>query len=374
MRSWLLVVLAGLGVAASLLLPVRPPTGEPLGSGPPPESVRYQELHEQVKLQREIVERVVWVDSLTRVLRAAATNGEPATVLRLSTHLPKGAEQQYEVAFKAQVKELFPDRAPVDVGLFYHRVQATPSDLRWETPHRVEYLIGDAGGRSYCIRNRVSNTTANAAGWMGICSLVLRYGRPGAEVFRWLKAGSVIRSIHNREDVLRAPASNADPDAEDRSLFTLRPSSWTFTLPISRCLAGQMEACEAHFLRPADDAIAAPIARGLSDAIPQLLITGPNMYVAPGEAAEEGLIAQLEIEFGDERFARFWTSELDVPAAFQEAFGVSAGEWMRAWVVERHPHALSSERAGIGYGIQTIVLIFAALGVGVLRERKRRLA
>jgi hypothetical protein len=153
----------------------------------------------------------------------------------------------------------------------------------------------------------------------------------------------------------------------------LRPRDWTLSLPLSRCLAGQIEACESYFIDPIDDAQEHRFVRDLSAAIPELLIERPNLNVTAPEAAEQGILAQLEAEFGEERFARFWNSEGDAAAAFQEAFGLSAGEWMHEWATQHLGYAAESNTR-LDHGIQAIFFIFAALGVGVLRERKRKLA
>jgi hypothetical protein len=51
--------------------------------------------------------------------------------------------------------------------------------------------------------------------------------------------------------------------------------------------------------------------------------------------AEATLLADLEAEFGPERFAAFWTAEAPVAEAFEAAFGLSRADWTHTWAVER---------------------------------------
>jgi hypothetical protein len=402
MKVWLLAVGAGFVLMAALLLPVETPESREAvlrarysDGRQLPEALRFGEIESQVILPREILARVDWLESLTAVLRDASINGEPSTVVQVPDEVARRGlpgerrpvtreiTERWEQQLNAQVNSVRARGAAVDFGIFYHEVESSLQDPRWKTARRNEYLVGESNGRGYCIRNTISGSLPNASTGLGICAFVLQYGLPGSGVHDWLKSGSVERG--ERVYALHVPARNAarqglrrtdldgQPDETLAYVYNLRPRDWSLSLPLSRCIAGQIEACESYFIDPVDPSQDLPIRGGLSEAIPELLIPRNNAIVSRPEAAEQGILAQLEAEFGEERFARFWNSEGDVAVAFQQAFGLSAGEWMHKWAIQHLGYAAESN-AGLGHGIQTIFFIFAALGVGVLRERKRKLA
>jgi hypothetical protein len=216
---------------------------------------------------------------------------------------------------------------------------------------------------------------------LGVCSFAARYGLPGGNVFSWLKSGSYQRGARNPEQarILAERTARARERARNQvlvdalnNLSFLNSVKWRYSLVVARCLAGRIESCEEHFLSPAIHPADAHMVRGLAEAVPELWVGGR----LPVESMdEEGMLTDLEAEFGRERFARFWTSELEVADAFRDAFGMSAGEWTYRWAAAHHPEATRQTRFGLasfGYGSQTVVLILAALVVAVLSERRRR--
>jgi hypothetical protein len=86
---------------------------------------------------------------------------------------------------------------------------------------------------------------------------------------------------------------------------------------------------------------------------------------------EPFLFQDLERQFGPERFARFWNSDADVSHAFEAAFDVAPGVWVRGWARSyyvKQPTVL----AGFGHWAATIVTLLASLLAvsGVSRRRQ----
>ena len=87
---------------------------------------------------------------------------------------------------------------------------------------------------------------------------------------------------------------------------------------------------------------------------------------------EAYLFDDLEREFGHEAFARFWSSENEVSEAFEEAFGISTGEWMVDWLDRtrglEHATPALPRHASTG-GVLTMLLL---LGLAYRAQRQRR--
>ena len=77
------------------------------------------------------------------------------------------------------------------------------------------------------------------------------------------------------------------------------------------------------------------------------------------------LLADLEREFGPEAFTRFWTSDADVPVAFEQAFGMPLETWIMGWVEStaftRTPGPGMPFSAKLG-GLLTLMLFAAIVG------------
>jgi hypothetical protein len=128
------------------------------------------------------------------------------------------------------------------------------------------------------------------------------------------------------------------------------------------CLRGDLGFCNEIFLHPKP--LEDETGRLLLERVPELwgidgrAVTGTHHF----GVAEPLLLADLERQFGETSFARFWRSDLEVSAAFEDAFGVTPGGWMHEWASRyyRHPR-FSRAGAGVAPWAGTILALIAAL-------------
>jgi hypothetical protein len=143
---------------------------------------------------------------------------------------------------------------------------------------------------------------------------------------------------------------------------------------VGRCLAGEASACE-RVLTSEDEMRAwnASIEATIEEASP--LAHATRYYPNPLFTHEERyMLADIERAFGPDAFARFWTSDADVPEAFQDAFGTSLGSWVRDWAQERvgvH-RAGPALRAGAPFWIVLTLMLFGA--AATLAGTRRRVS
>jgi hypothetical protein len=133
------------------------------------------------------------------------------------------------------------------------------------------------------------------------------------------------------------------------------------------CVRRELSSCAAIFLDPKYNQ--EEIARYLTSAVPELWeVTGVHVHHLPG--VEHQLLTDLEAEFGQDRFARFWTSSLAVPEAFEEAFGLAPDRWLQGWV-RRHYFSGPSGAELVEAGAIAVVLLLGSI-VAALRTVRRR--
>ena len=154
-------------------------------------------------------------------------------------------------------------------------------------------------------------------GLLGPCRFVARYGTPGPAIERWLASGAY----------MIAEAPGAVPFAMERRSFSSARLLWMDgDLRIRACAGGREARCADILTRPPAslDAFRRAVTQGAAT------FNLPPLYES--EAVPYRLmLSSIEAEFGQERFARFWTSDREVPAAFAAAFGVDADAWVSRW-------------------------------------------
>ena len=152
---------------------------------------------------------------------------------------------------------------------------------------------------------------------LGPCSFHLVYGSPGPAVRRWLRDDGMSR-------LFRSPwpsgAYQSPPIDEHRDIFgewknpTRGDQAYGRESVVGEgCIAGHVDACRRAVLDPT--AYVDP------DSYPQLEEWVSSGYHRTGEpfgGRDRTWMADLEAEFGRDRFARFWTSDQNVEDAFAE--------------------------------------------------------
>ena len=133
------------------------------------------------------------------------------------------------------------------------------------------------------------------------------------------------------------------------------------------CIRTELSSCSAIFLDPKDAEESVP--SQLAEAVPELWeVTGVHTHHL--QFIESQMLAELEAEFGRDRFARFWSSDRPVPQAFEEAFGVAPGTWLQGWARGFYSSGSARSDRVEAVAIATMVLLGAC--ASVLRTARRR--
>jgi len=383
MKHWLGVVLLGVGLIAAWLLPVdyrmtrraRPEVVDPVQE-------RFLGVQHEVLVEAGRLSRLRRLDSLTALLEPPSVAGSPVTV-----GLPPGLPPDEVAVFEARLGREVQEHASIaaaDVGVFVILVPPpeAPGALRRER-QADEFYAGEHRGRPYCMAVRVAWEESRGilvrGGWdgsmgpggpsvTGPCAYFLRYGAPGPRVAEWLRDGSFERGS-------RRAVSTAwiEDRVQERMPFGMSTfASWDVSIPGQRCIRGELEVCRDIFLHPerGELTVAGRIARG----VPELWLTERTNPRRAFALADLALFADLEEEFGGERFARFWTSEKEVTAAFEEAFGLSPERWIRGWGSGYYGTEWRGYEAGLGHWGVTLLLVAAALTIAAAAAHRRQVA
>jgi hypothetical protein len=171
-------------------------------------------------------------------------------------------------------------------------------------------------------------------GILGPCTFVARYGAPGARMSHWLRAGGYT--------LAEVPGPAANIEANDAPA----PMFWTSVdLMIRGCIAGRADLCDRIVsFEPQPERPGA----ATMHLLPSYRFSG---------TAHRLLLSEAEAAFGHDRFARFWTSDADVPVAFASAFGIEFGDWLREWGREYY----GEQTLGPGLGAASVLLSLLAV-------------
>lgn len=381
MKLWLTATITGIALIAAWRLPPSPYAPRE-ARVQPAEVMRAEALNEEVRVTAETLRRVLWSDSLAPLALAEADDG--MVFLYPEGSLPNENQvRRWEDRIRSEL-----DRYRATDMVFGYVLQP---DLQNQEPgmsparrDRTELFVGSIGGQEYCLQVRVHDlgrtawTLARrlagqdgarpASGALGACRPYLHHGMPGASVHAWLEDGGAALATEHGESEGTAPPWGR------RMVFGFSGFGYSFdALEANQCLAGYSDACVDLLRYPARSNPA--IARDLkvAQASPATSI-GTGFGYRSLLRDEEYLLYDLEQEFGEEAFGRFWTSEADLEAAFEAAFGVPMGEWIVSWV--DRSVGIDAPGPGLPRSASTGTTLAIALlaGVAFMRTRKRQVA
>jgi hypothetical protein len=287
-------------------------------------------------------------DSLLPLLPAS-----PGLTVALHPALPATARDTITRAAVAEMGAITRPRARVGVFLVdgaYGRREGVPFLPR--SGERELYVGTDAAG-AYCALvagGTLNGGTLSTTGFrhvrdsrmrlhdrtvLGPCAFIARYGAPGPLISRWLDAGAY--------QLAELPATAFPRDWRPGRPFGL----WTGSdVRMRGCVGGREDLC-------AQVTLGTGRSRGRRG--PLAYDLGPVFFLA--DRTDRTMLGDMEAAFGTERFARFWSSDRDVEAAFDHAFGVSLGSWVMEWAEARFGEQK------IGPALDALSLLLSALTV-----------
>ena len=382
LKLWIGLTLGGLAVVSVAMLPpsVTPVTMRP---GRLPEEVRASSLQSDVRRTSSLIRMIRWMDSLPALAVATAENG-------LAVHGDPGLVdgQQLEAIRSALLTELarLPRRDGRAVLGFFVQPSTFAAELSGYTDTRPAYELfaGHEGDTPYCLvvqRRHTRLSMVQLDIWHDVggdsrsnllqaCRLVAAYGLPGPAIRAWLAQGG----YRYAERAGQGKDTNV-PIERYRDRWGRSAVFFGYgTLAPERCLSGQADACAGLLLHGTEDRLFA-LDETTGAAFRQSIgaTLAPSGTPLLGDAARY-LLSDLEYEYGPDAFREFWTSERDVGAAFEVAFGEPLGDWAVRWTSTH----LGLERYGPGIPkgawLGTVVLLLLGAWAGGLWHRRRAVA
>ncbi|MCA9739630.1 MAG: hypothetical protein R3E98_12710 [Gemmatimonadota bacterium] len=360
MRRWIVWSVLGLGVVAALLLPPSPERFIERVSS----SSTIGAMTWAVRGEYQTLAETLWLDTIAA--RAALDGG--MVLAGLVTRADSVTSDDPYALVRAELDAFGVAEPRVRVGAFWFERELANGATAGMGG--MPLMLLDEGDHPYCFVPRVRGRSRFWASLdeeptmdlpvLQACSFYARYGVPGPQVSRWLRAGALGLAV----DPLGQLRSSA---GEMLYAEALPGRVWRGRWEVAQagCAGGRMDVCAAMFLAPGewergDGPVASYGPVGF-----RTTAFGPNRSAVLGDLARE---------FGDERFEAFWSSSLPVPEAFRAAFGVSHAEWTRTWLLDEYGPVTLGARMSAGTVVLTLLGIAFWAGIGVATARRRRVA
>lgn len=377
MKPWLAAVFVGFAVLLIWALPVewRINSGQQIRTS---EEIRAQQLGAELRKATEVYRRIVWADSVVPMVTGSTP--PPAALIVHDGHLPEAQKDRYVQMVEAEVEALGPRSDMRFAAVLLDRTIGRRPETGSGGFDRSETFVGTENGHPYCLQLRIVNegdalvhTVARelagldhvlpVSNSLGPCAFYLRYGVPGERVEAWLALGGAAMAQERGDE--ERPALRL----RSRSLLGMRWGDRPFD--IDRCYTGDAPSCDQVFEQGRSrDRV---IARNL-----EIAEHSPALW--PGYrsgwhqiSSDDGwLLFDLEEEFGEEAFSRFWTSDEEILPAFESAFGISAGEWLVSWISQRSELDSRGPALHRAATSGSVAFIFVLLLLAFSQQRKRR--
>jgi len=390
MKQWLAIVGGASALIAITALPPQTLEGNP--NPVAPALARYRSVAREVNSVRRGLEARRRVDSLSSIVARDAVDGLALGLPERNEVTEEGLEEWKE-SLGEQLDTLSRRADETVIGFYFQSLaQGTEDGIRW--PALRATFAGTHEGTDYCLHvvpdRDVFDADLRGAAESGLreCRLYAKYGMPGALVQEWLRAGNAAVATRSYRDpdldlVVIAPTASGESRYGQYRLFPFDAPVFGMNrylgiaygrapIDVIRCVAGDAEACAGAFTWYGADRAARSSATA-----DELVITAEEELLDWGSGfvyVGEYLLADLELDFGEDAFARFWTSEEPVPEAFEGAFGVGIGDWMLGWVEAEIGLDDAGPELPSGTYLPTL-LTFMALAAGAsLAQSRRRVA
>lgn len=318
--------------------------------GPSPEARRFADLHFELRQQGVALRDVLIRDSILPLIprEAGVVNMLPDADSWRTEYLRRVAEREAPGALEVSIPIM-----GVSVG--FANFPEIPEALS-----SLNYYAGErAGGAPYCAvvvpyfkaNPQFSTRRGNL---LGPCRVWARHGAAGPHIAEWM--------VVTGGAFARDEWSGFDFEYEGATYARRFGSEFWGSFESRRCRAGDDAACE-HAVVGVDSS---------ARMAPRFSMSGTGHFmprIAPGEG---GLLADMEKEFGSERFQRFWKSPEPVEQAFEAAFGVSLGQWVIDWSEARYGRTTIGSRLKLETIFLSLIFmgLFAGLAVATARGRR----
>jgi hypothetical protein len=332
MRAWLALVVGACAAVAITLLP--PDRFEFPTPDEAPEQLRYDEALRELRRTHMMLQLSRWSDSLSALVQTGSGVEETRSGIRLAAFL--------QPVFHGALPGL-----PIGIPTWS---SLTRTDMDGATPFCLT-VHASPGGPQF------DAEAVPLAALPDPCRVIDRFGAPGAHVEAWLERGAwgfgssrVPVPDHLR---LRDHSYAELPYFGDRRHPLARENVF-----VGACLAGRPDACARAVLDPVDVEGNGSELRSVAARVGWSYADLDWSDESPFRYLDDSLFADLERQFGEEAFTMFWSSDEEVPVAFEAAFGVELGDWVLTWADTQ----TGVSRAGPGLSFADIMLVIVTVG------------
>jgi len=264
----------------------------------------------------------------------------------------------------ALVLDTFPPRTLASGATIVHSVPTTESNVCLTT-----IVLGSLSLRELdrlrLQPERIVQTDATKL--LGVCAYFGRFGEPGWHVAHWLRQSRYAPAL--AAEWLRGPRHSSRESV--RSIRGFAGYSWRISLDRVRCASGDIDACSSIATRE-EPWIYSPY----DPSAPTDVVVGGNRrweydwHALGGDV--DRYLSDLVIAMGEDRFQTFWSSGLELESAFEEAFGVSIGQWTMEWSREQMGIPRTGPSAPAGVTVMSLLVGIFCVGGAVTYAVRRQ--
>lgn len=367
------VLLCG-GLAAWLL----PPTAESFfdmvrrsSSERTPEEARARELNAEVRGTKDLLVRLYLAERFREALEGEEAADGTVIVTGVAATAPAAKQEQWRDQLAEELRRLPRSGSGTDVALFIQdrRLELPGGHGLWHLLTHEYFLIDRPSGPVCVVSVSMATPRRRTEDWwsegrwelgsdrLGPCAFHAAHGVPGSGIARWLEGGGYLFAQN--------PAASERPSPGEvpsrRTIFGIGRASRWVPIPVESCLSGRLASCGGWITAPGDIGLGP-----YRDVNARIELTRRTDLIYQEQRssglADVHVMADLQAEFGPERFGQFWRSERPVTEAFTEAFGEAPGSWMHRWAVSHYGEV----PAGPGLSLLTTVLSFLTVGATFL--------
>lgn len=391
LRSWSLVLVAGCAVTALAAFPVRTFDASS-GAELTPERREARRLGMEARVAVEQLRRMTWLEEGRAALERAASRGEALSVeVGSDSRLDPTALRR---SVEGELSRIGAARPAAALGVFEvdRRTGVDAASLGLEprftelyNASHSEWYAGVEAGRPWCIALRVTGLEVRddpSRDWrgsnpehsniLGPCAFYARFGAPGRGLEEWLAATGGAFALRRAES-FDLPMPNVLPRPGLFGTFRYSVAGAERIASVAACARGRIEACDA-LVTGRDRRDEGPgLLQLRREGIPLVAARLGGISGNPFSATGEQLLARIEREFGPIAFERFWRSDRPVAEAFEAAFGLPLGEWVRDWARELFPNEGTEAAVAPRRGVVGLLLVWLALAAAyaVAKARSR---
>jgi len=389
MRHWVAALVLSV---ATIMVWLLPPTAFGPGRSSGLETVSSRAISALADLQvaHGTLQRIRWADSLP-ALALRTAESQLATGFPPHEGLQSETQQTFHDLVQREVDALDRLDPNMTLGSFYqpfnHAGLPGLAQPRPQGSIPRETYVGTYEGQPFCLQVRVVDGARFAealarnlksledrlrkgsgrSNLLGACRPYARFGLAGPKIQEWLESGAV-----GFAEDSQFSGSRTDFRWRDRRRVAFWLTRDARGIAVKKCVAGRTDAC-LTLMTDLDYLGIANNNQRIIDNSPATSLGGSTLR-SPFASLDDFLFLDLERDFGADAFQRFWTSDQEVPVAFEQAFGVELGAWTVSWV----QRLMGTREAGPGLPggaiwLSLLTISFLA-GLSGLWHRRRKVA